>query len=320
MASFSSSSEINLGGLDYTTFAYDHRIYRELFLSGFVILVYDHILTLSWEVKFIWNKKFHFGAYWFLAIRYISLGCNITITLFYFGNLSIKSCSKMERVLEALQALQIVFVDTTFGLRVLAMTRVLAIYGLSPWVGLPIAIVNIVTAGLGLWTMIEYGAPQMLAAPGMSGCHTSIPRSTGYRFAGVWESQVVLDTLVFGLTLYRAYADRSTASVIPRSLVQCMMLDGTMYFGIIVVAHVGDVLTIYLGDEIISGILSWWTTSLSVTLISRLNLNLHRVASRNLGTLHDDGGTELDKIDFVTPNARSVMQVAGDVGSQFDDV
>ncbi|KAJ7759635.1 hypothetical protein B0H16DRAFT_1533980 [Mycena metata] len=323
MTSSSSSEEVNLGGLEYATFAFDHRIYRELFLSGFVILVYDHILTLDFEVKFIWNKKFHFGTYWFLAIRYISLACNLTITFFYFGILSVETCSKMERVLEAFQTLQIFFVDTTFALRVMAMTRVHAIYGLSPWVGLPVGILNTVTAGLGLWTMIEYGAPQMLAAPGMSGCHTSIPRSTANRFAGVWESQVALDTLVFGLTLYRAYADRSTASVIPRPLIQCMMLDGTMYFGIIVFAHVADVFTIYFGDEIISGILSWWTTSLSITLICRLNLNLQlHAGSRNSCTLSDYVAAELEKIqaDSVTLDTPSVGRVDADIVSRIDEV
>ncbi|KAJ7759629.1 hypothetical protein B0H16DRAFT_1533963 [Mycena metata] len=327
-----SSSEIDLAGLDYATFVYDHRIYRGVFLSGLVILVYDHILTLGSEIKFVWRKKLYFGTCWFLAVRYISLACSLTITVFYFGHLSTKvgysthylglifmhstthSCSKIQRLLEALLMLQQAFVEMTLGLRVLAM------YGLNPWVGLPMGILGAVAAGLGLWTMIEYGAPQMLTVPGLPGCHTVIPKSTGLLLAAAWEAQVVLDTLVFGLTMYRAYMDRSTVSMISGSLIRHMMRDGAMYFGIIVLANVADVLTIYLGDEIISGILSWWTTSLSVTLISRLNLNLQRAGIGNSGTTDDQMTTELDAIHFVTPNAPPVRRDEDDLGSIFDDV
>ncbi|KAJ7149553.1 hypothetical protein C8R46DRAFT_1358649 [Mycena filopes] len=329
-ASSNSSAGMDLGGLDYATFAYDHRIYREIFLSGFVILLYDHILTLDSEIKFIWKRKFHFGAYWFLAIRYISLACSITITSFYFGNLSTKVCEKMERVLEVLLMVQESFVETTLSLRVLAM------YGLNPWVGAPMGILGAVTAGLGLWTMIEYGAPQMVTSPGLPGCHTVIPISTARLLAGVWEAQrvflallrgktdsipsrVALDTLVFGLTVWRAYTDRSAASMIKGSLIQRMMRDGAMYFGIIVLANVADVLTIYLGDDIISGILSWWTTSLSVTLVSRLNLNLVEAGIGNSEQDSEQETTELDEIHFVTPNAPPARR-EGDVGSLFDDV
>ncbi|KAJ7186378.1 hypothetical protein C8R46DRAFT_1272852 [Mycena filopes] len=321
MTASNSSAGMDLGGLDYATFAYDHRIYREIFLSGFVILLYDHILTLDSEIKFIWKRKFHFGAYWFLAIRYISLACSITITSFYFGDLSTKvvhiaqTCEKMERVLEVLLMVQESFVETTLSLRVLAM------YGLNPWVGAPMGILGAVTAGLGLWTMIEYGAPQMVTSPGLPGCHTVIPISTARLLAGVWEAQVALDTLVFGLTVWRAYTDRSAASMIKGSLIQRMMRDGAMYFGIIVLANVADVLTIYLGDDIISGILSWWTTSLSVTLVSRLNLNLVEAGIGNSEEDSEQETTELDEIHFVTPNAPPARR-EGDAGleSLFDDV
>ncbi|KAJ7018193.1 hypothetical protein C8F04DRAFT_1126729 [Mycena alexandri] len=313
MTSSNSSSEISLGGLDYATFVYDHRIYRGVFLSGLVILVYDHLLTLGSEIKFMWRRRFHFGAYWFLAVRYISLACSLTITVFYFGHLSTKTCSKIQRLLEALLMLQQAFVEMTLGLRVLAM------YGLNPWVGLPMGILGAVAAGLGLWTMVEYGAPQMLTVPGLPGYHTVIPKSTALLLAAVWEAQVALDTLVFGLTLYRAYMDRSTVSMISGSLIRHMMRDGAMYFGIIVFANVADVLTIYLGDEMISGILSWWTTSLSVTLISRLNLNLQRAGIGNSGT-DDQGTTEIDEIHFITPNAPPVRRDDDDLGSLFDDV
>ncbi|KAF7335746.1 hypothetical protein MVEN_02230300 [Mycena venus] len=252
----------SMGGLDYATFAWDHRVYRYMFLSGLVILF----------------------------------------------------CSRMERGMEILLMVQSSLVETTLCVRVLAM------YNSSMWVQVPLAIGGGVTGGLGVWTIIKYGEPQMLTAPGMPGCHTAIPRSTALRLAGVWEAQLVLDLMIFGLTLYKAYTDRAVISMVPGSLVERMMRDGAMYFGIIVLANLADLVTIYLGDVrpclllpheyriknhpfkiMIAGILSWWTTSLSVTLISRLMLNLQRAGAGNSGAV-SHYTTELETIHFRDQN------------------
>ncbi|KAJ7657255.1 hypothetical protein DFH06DRAFT_1197785 [Mycena polygramma] len=313
MAALTSSS--SMGGLDYETFVWDHRIYRYMFLSGFVILVYDHLLSFGSEVKLMWCRKLRPSIIWFFALRYISLGCSCAIFAFYFGNLSMESCSKMEKVLEALLMLQESLVETTLALRVFAM------YGFKLWVAIPMGLAANLAAALGIWTIVKYGNPRMLSAPGMNGCHTAIPRSTALRLAGAWEAQLLLDTLVFGLTLYRAHADRAVMTMVPGSLIERMMRDGAMYFGIIVLASLANVVTLYLGDIMIAGILSWWTTSLSVTLISRLILNVHRTGVGNAQTAEFDT-TEIEGIHFVddAPRARPQLRSVDDMGSLFDDV
>ncbi|KAJ7138253.1 hypothetical protein C8R44DRAFT_868569 [Mycena epipterygia] len=79
------------GGLDDARFAWDHQIYRYIFLSGLVVLLYDHLLTFGSEVNNIWSCKRRRSKYWFFAIRYITLGCNVPILVFYFGDLSPKA-------------------------------------------------------------------------------------------------------------------------------------------------------------------------------------------------------------------------------------
>ncbi|KAJ6566794.1 hypothetical protein B0H19DRAFT_1138595 [Mycena capillaripes] len=307
----STPSSSFMGGLDYRTFAWDHRIYRDMFLTGFVVLVYDHMLSFGSEVRLIWQKKLRPASLWFFYVRYFSLGCSGVIFVFYFGNLSPESCSKMERVLEVLLMLQEGLVQTTLALRIFAM------YGFNPWVAVPLGIASALSAALGVWTIVDLGEPQMMTAPGMNGCHTAIPRSTALHLAGAWEAQLLFDTLVFGLTLYRAHADRAVITLIPGSLVEKMMRDGAMYFGIIVLANLANVVTLYLGDIMIAGILTWWTTSLSVTLISRLILNLQRAGAGNSQTI--DYTTELEEIHFVEPAAPAVRS-ADDFGSLFEDV
>ncbi|KAF8206906.1 hypothetical protein K438DRAFT_1755650 [Mycena galopus ATCC 62051] len=296
----------SLGGLDYPTFAWDHYVYRCMFLSGFAILIFDHMLTFGDEVELIWRKPLRLSACWFFAVRYLFLACSGAMVVFYFADLDPEtyvfvgsftsangiyfsqsfSCSKMERVMEVLLMVQTTLVETTLCLRVIGM------YANAAWVKVSFGIFGAITAGLGLWTIIKFWEPEMLFAPGMSliGCHTALPRST-----------LIMDLWVFGLTVYRARADRAVISMVPGSLVETMMLDGAMYFGVIVLANLADVLTIYI---IISGILTWWTTSLSVTLITRLILNLHRAGGGNsvgaFGSMTQDTyGTQLADLHFV---------------------
>jgi hypothetical protein len=49
------------------------------------ILVYDHLLTLGAEVKYIWSSKLRPSTWWFFAVRYIGLGANIVLSVYNFG-------------------------------------------------------------------------------------------------------------------------------------------------------------------------------------------------------------------------------------------
>ncbi|KAJ7825603.1 hypothetical protein B0H13DRAFT_2122249 [Mycena leptocephala] len=236
----------SMGGLDYATFAWDHRISRYMFLCGFVILIYDHALTLGSEVGLIWQRRLRRpSALWFLVVRYIPLACSCVMLVFHFGNLSPERCSRMEHALEGLMFLQEALVDATLGLRVLAM------YGFDRRVLVSMLIISAISVALGLWTFIEFGEPGMLMAPALNltECDTALPRATAprahttrpvsytnraLRFAGEarsWGVQLLTDTLIFGLTAYRAYADHKIMKLVEGSLIKRMMKDGAMYFG-----------------------------------------------------------------------------------------
>ncbi|KAJ6584191.1 hypothetical protein B0H10DRAFT_872874 [Mycena sp. CBHHK59/15] len=286
--------------LDDATFAWDHRIYRYIFLSGLVILVYDHLLTLGSEVMIIWSSKLRLSTCWFLMVRYTAIAVSIVYAFFYFGNLSPEVCIEMEKVLEGLLCIQEALVEVTLGVRVFAM------YGLNLWILLSLLVPGSISAAFALWTIIEYGRPVMLTAPGFGGCHTAIPKSTAIRLAAAWEAQLFCDIVVFGLTLRRAYVDRGVLGVISGSLIDRMLRDGAMYFGIIVLANLANVLTLYLGDIILAGILSWFTTSLSVTLICRLMLRLHKAGTPGMASANHET-SELETLRFVGPAPVNVI-------------
>ncbi|KAJ7626088.1 hypothetical protein FB45DRAFT_1084947 [Roridomyces roridus] len=75
------------GDLSYATFTSDHRILRYFFLAGLTILVYDHILTLGMEVKYIWASKLRPGTCWFLAVRYLGLVASLLQLPYFFSRL-----------------------------------------------------------------------------------------------------------------------------------------------------------------------------------------------------------------------------------------
>ncbi|KAJ7616014.1 hypothetical protein FB45DRAFT_1035178 [Roridomyces roridus] len=354
----SAPQQYDLGGLEYETFAWDHWIYRAIFLSGFVVLFYDFFLTLGDEVRIMWDSKtkMHASTWWYLAVRYLPLGCSASILVFYFGRLSAEadlvhskprqhlpsntspSCAKMEDVLEVLLILQETLVETTLCLRVYAMC------GFNPWVQASLLLTGGAASGLGIWTEIKYGKPRMLTAPGISGCHTAIPRAT-----------LMIDMIVFGLTVRRAYVERTVINMVAGSLIERMARDGAMYFGIIVLANLANVLTLFFGDvsttrDTISTIeLSTktdddsrnpimvdhlvqppsllpllfdpdHTRSLSVTLISRLMLNLRRagVGNSQPTTNAETDDTELEDIHFVGQDESPAARGRRDVDSDLD--
>ncbi|KAJ6489923.1 hypothetical protein C8R45DRAFT_1213328 [Mycena sanguinolenta] len=260
--------------LDYATFARDHRITRSVCLAGLAILIYDYFLTFGAEVKYIWSSKVRPGTCWFLAIRYLGLGANITICAYYFVDLDHEVCVKMQWAWMLLIVFMELLIEVSLTLRVFAM------YGLNKWILASLLSANVALTVVAVFAIIEYGKHlDVLARPGFSGCDMAyFPRSVAAFPAGTWEGTLICDTLVFGLTARRALIQRKTSPLYAGSLIERMATDGTMYYGIIVPASLANVLTFHIGDAILSGFLCWFTTNLSLTLLSRLMLNLHEAA------------------------------------------
>ncbi|KAJ7679911.1 hypothetical protein B0H17DRAFT_1206305 [Mycena rosella] len=297
-----------MGGLDAATFAWDHHLYRYIFLSGQAVLLYDYFLMLWAEIPTIWFSKPRPATLWFFVVRYLSLACSATTFLFYFGNLSpdgyfklfssnfvrspivtTLSCATMQRVLEGLQLTQQSLIE------LMLILRVVALCGYNPWLMGSMGLISTVAGGLGLWAVIAYASPQILTMPGLTGCHTGcrgllpfvrqchpiirLINLLSLGSAGAWVAELTLNLTIFVLTVYCAHHDRFVIRSVPGSLMERIARDGAMYFGLLILANLANILTLYFGDIILTGILSWWTTSLSMTLICRLMLNLQRAGA-----------------------------------------
>ncbi|KAJ7257443.1 hypothetical protein C8J57DRAFT_1235158 [Mycena rebaudengoi] len=122
----------------------------------------------------------------------------------------------------------------TLGLRVPAM------YGFDLRVLVPMSIILAISVALGLWTIIKFGEPGMLTAPALNltGCETALLRATTGKVMGrtVHISEflyqclkLVFDTVIFGLTAYRAYTDHNVMKLVDGSLIKRMMKDVRRY-------------------------------------------------------------------------------------------
>ncbi|KAJ7230779.1 hypothetical protein C8J57DRAFT_1582852 [Mycena rebaudengoi] len=314
--------------LDRATFTWDLRLYRSVVLASLVLLIYDHTLTLATEVKFIWAGKLRPSIYWFLGLRYIGLVANITNSVIYFADLSPEvrvplfssvqvlndlfsavciridiysfvlkfphsSCVKMQISWKVLLVSQEVLVECTLIMRVFAM------YDRNWWILIFLLAVFAPWPALAVWDTIKLGQPQIFSVPGISGCALIVPRTSTFRLAGGWESQIACDILVFLLTVRRAYVQRETYPRYAGTLLWRMTTDGAGYFCIIIIANVANLVTFYLGDILLAGFLSWFVTSLSIVLLARLMLNLHEAAAVGM-TTEEPNTIELETLRFAT--------------------
>ncbi|TFY77165.1 hypothetical protein EWM64_g6849 [Hericium alpestre] len=129
------------------------------------------------------------------------------------------------------------------------------------------------------WALVSQGNSM---TPDLQSCHTPISREAGVNLATVWEAQAVFDLIIFALTVLKTLQtrrERIEDNIDGRNigLADVIVRDGALYFAVMVVSNVANILTFYLAEPILKGFLSTLTSCISVTLMSRLMLNLYKV-------------------------------------------
>ncbi|KAJ7459565.1 hypothetical protein B0H11DRAFT_2059017 [Mycena galericulata] len=262
--------------LDLATILYDQRVDGYLHLTGTVLLVYDHLLTLESEVRHIWAPGTIRTVSWYCLVRYFALCANLAMFPLAFGNFSTKdlnplcSCVGLYAAADLSILLEVVLVEITLSL------RVLAIYSVARRGKYFVAAVAIIVIALGAWTVKDVSPA--LASPG---CYSGTPTHRQLQIAGLWEAMFATDVVFLGLTLYRGYTQsRLLGTGLPSgSLWHVIVRDGV----IICIANLTNII-IYYSVSLRSVapfrvLIPALSCRLSVTAASRLMLNLREVAS-----------------------------------------
>lgn len=110
-----------------------------------------------------------------------------------------------------------------------------------------------------------------------------------------WVADMVFQSLIFILIAYRIFKTRRLLrfSLVARrdviDVIDIIFRDGAMYFGAMVLVNVPNTMTYYSASVSARGSLSTLTSCLSVTLVSRLMLNLHKSMDAGILSIPSQG-------------------------------
>ncbi|CAK5275841.1 unnamed protein product [Mycena citricolor] len=141
------------------------------------------------------------------------------------------------------------------------------------------------------------------------GCAAGVTRSQAAGLAIAWSSMMLFDCVIFVLTLYRALSRRRALGF---QLLTVLLRDGAIYFGVMVLINVANILTFFMGkvdimftsDFLVAcsscnqqpytkGVLATFTSTISSVMISRLMLNLRDPGLQKMPASHGTGTTSM---------------------------
>ncbi|KAJ6571467.1 hypothetical protein B0H19DRAFT_1372546 [Mycena capillaripes] len=253
--------------------------YNHLF--GITILYFDHLITLNSEIQFVWMRKWSTSSFWFILVRYIGFTGNLPVLLFSFMTLSPK----------------IILVVTQFLVSVVAILRTYALYSRSNRVLGGLVVLGVCLIAVSSWTVHGQHAIPVTVFPG---CHLGVTESTfvfsliplplfttssrGYHLSVSWVALFLFDATIFGLTIFKTYSTRLPLGG-GRDIPLHMLIarDGAMYFAAMAFANLANIMTYILAGPLLRGSFSTFANCVSVSMMSRLMLNLY--AKANTGIL-----------------------------------
>jgi len=264
---------------DYDVAAATHDIITHgyLHMLAISILYYDHLITAGLEVRYLWGRPKSQSSYWFFLNRYFAFLANISVTALGFSKLSDESCKKYNLYR------QILLIVNQILVCVLLTVRIFALYQRSKRILAWMLGSGAVLAGTACFVM--FGQKSAPAGHG-PGCHVGLSKETAIRLAGAWEALFVYDSIIFFLTVWKTMKEKKDQRVtgINVTLIDVLLRDGAVYFAVMALCNLTNILTFYLAGPFLRGGLSTFASSMSVTMMSRLMLNLHETAQEGIYT------------------------------------
>ncbi|KAG7085814.1 hypothetical protein E1B28_003352 [Marasmius oreades] len=242
-------------------------------------MLLDHIYTLDVEIKYLWQPRRtrHTSSYIFFLHRYMNLfAASLSFMSIDIMDLPF-SCDSIVFFREAMLLLAQVIVACILSLRIYALygcNRSLLSFMLSL-----LAILSIISGALNFSGRHD----DQLQAIGT--CHTLLDRNTSIRQCLGWVMVFMYDTMIVGLAVCNAFKTRMELQILRHmkvSLKVILLRDGAIYFGIMSVVHLANILTYFFAEGYMRGGLAPFASSISVTLVSRLMLNLHEVVDTGI--------------------------------------
>ncbi|KAJ7152015.1 hypothetical protein C8R46DRAFT_1121750 [Mycena filopes] len=239
-------------------------------LVSFTILFYDYFLTLNWEISRYWGSAWTWPNILFFANRYGTLIGNIPVVIQYFW--THESTAQKTLTCQHLESYHQYFIIVTqIMVAAMLILRTYALYERSRRVLALMIAVTIGATGVALWSVVTGKAGTNDNNLHLYfGCNYPISQAQGDRLAIAWADIAIFDCMIFLLTLYKVFSRHRPGA----DLLAVLLRDGTIYFGVMVMSNLSNILTFVLGSPYTRGIATTFTNIISSILISRLMLNL----------------------------------------------
>lgn len=155
---------------------------------------------------------------------------------------------------------------------IIMMMRIYALYNrsrrvLAFFVGVAVGVLVV-----GCWLLVSSKSKhQPIDEVALVGCPAPLSRPEALRLGLGWGGILVLDSLVFALTVYKTWSLRKRSGV---SLIHLLLRDGSIYFSVMIAATVGNILTFMHAKPFTRGVVTILMNSISSVMITRLMINL----------------------------------------------
>ncbi|KAJ7219673.1 hypothetical protein B0H12DRAFT_317001 [Mycena haematopus] len=234
---------------DETTIAQAVRLQNELHLISISFLYWDHCLTFSDEVRFLWRKAKTRSTYYFFLNRYFAFFGDVAITVFHFAAVPISVCTHVNIFRELLLVINQCLVCLLLTLRIYAL------YGRDIRVYVGMLGFGVVLLGISCWALVgKNGVPQT----NVVGCHVNNSRERGVYLAVPWEALLVYDVVIFLALFYKSFQTRAESPTLRwhTPLLSLLVRDGAIYFAIMAAMNFANILTFYIATPLLRGCLS----------------------------------------------------------------
>ncbi|PCH45041.1 hypothetical protein WOLCODRAFT_77655, partial [Wolfiporia cocos MD-104 SS10] len=295
-------------------------IHNYLDLLGISIFYYDYAITFGDEYMRIWTQPTWKLNIWFLINRYLTFFGDIAVNVGnFYGFKSAKvlfsplitlynSCSDYALYRQSL------LIGAQVVVCIILCLRTYALYNRSKRILAYVIGSGFILGGLAIFAVTD----QKQGISQTGGCHIASTRLTYVRIAVAWEALFVYDISIFVLTLYKTWKERHVMRTVQDNIFQLIWRDGAIYFAVMASVNLANLLTFY---PLLEGVLSTSASSVSVTMMSRLMLNLHESVTPNNSVatgpnLEADDSTTLQ---FSTTIAISPGAIARDMGLESDE-
>jgi len=240
--------------------------------ASFVVLAYDHILTVDDEVKYIWHtSKTKPIIILFLLNRYLTpLGFIVNLNAYISPAWSFETCHRFV-VYEGIMG----FVGVAIA-SLMMLIRIHAIYHGDRLVLSFMWILFFAMLGINIWLLMTSGP---VLHPGINwGCSMLFGQT--HRI-GTWVSAtawspMIFDTAVIVLVVIRTRAIVRGKIADQSKVVTALFQDGIMYYGVILTINLVLAAMIVKAPDGVKNICAQFQLILTVTMMSRITLNLRK--------------------------------------------